>query len=47
MTLEGAIDREAITTRDLIGGNLYLADHPRPRFMSEWGIKDTLGPQNT
>ncbi|KQS72555.1 hypothetical protein ASG39_01980 [Rhizobium sp. Leaf371] len=41
MTLEGAIDRDFIPTRERIGGELCLADHPRPVFQSQWDIKST------
>ena len=44
MTLEGAIDRKAIPTRDTIDGKLVLADHPRPSFMGAWNIKESLTP---
>ncbi len=39
MTLEGAIDRNAITTRAVKDGKLSLVDAPRPLFMAKWGIK--------
>ncbi|MGM4917192.1 alpha/beta fold hydrolase [Tardiphaga sp. 813_E8_N1_3] len=39
MTLEGAIDRDAIPTRAVVGGALILQDKPRPKFMADWGIK--------
>jgi esterase/lipase superfamily enzyme len=41
MTLEGAIDRDFIPTRDRIGGELCLSDHPRPVFQNRWDIKST------
>jgi pimeloyl-ACP methyl ester carboxylesterase len=41
MTLEGAIDRDFIPTRDKVGGELRLADHLRPKFQSQWDIKST------
>ncbi len=41
MTLEGAIDREAIPTRVRVGKNLVLVDQPRPAFQDQWGIKAT------
>lgn len=39
MTLEGAIDRHAIPTRDPRGRDLVLVDRPRPPHMAEWEIK--------
>lgn len=41
MTLEGAIDREAIPTREKNDGKLVLIDQPRPKFQDQWGIKET------
>jgi pimeloyl-ACP methyl ester carboxylesterase len=42
MTLEGAIDRNAIPTRKLdAAGNLVLQDEPRPD-MANWAIKDSV-----
>lgn len=42
MTLEGAIDRNAIPTRTLDGaGNLVLQDAPRPN-MRNWAIKESV-----
>jgi esterase/lipase superfamily enzyme len=42
MTLEGAIDRNAIPTREKVNGQLSLKDAPRPRFMSQWDVKDAV-----
>jgi pimeloyl-ACP methyl ester carboxylesterase len=43
MTLEGAIDRNAIPTREPDGaGNLVLQDKPRPALMESWAIKDSV-----
>lgn len=39
MTLEGAIDREAIPTRAMRDGKLILiGDGTRPKFQADWGI---------
>jgi esterase/lipase superfamily enzyme len=40
MTLEGAIDRNAIPTRRAENVRLILQDASRPRFQSEWRVKD-------
>ena len=40
MTLEGAIDREAITTRREENGRLVLQDASRPPHMLDWDIKE-------
>jgi len=40
MTLEGAIDRDYIPTRDLKDDKLLLKDAPRPANMAAWGIDD-------
>ena len=42
MTLEGAIDRYAIPTREKANGQLSLKDAPRPRFLSQWEVKDAV-----
>jgi esterase/lipase superfamily enzyme len=42
MTIEGAIDRYAISTREKVNGQLLLKDAPRPRFMSQWEVKDAV-----
>jgi len=39
MTLEGAIDRNAIPTRAIEHDRLILQDKPRPKFQSEWDVK--------
>jgi len=41
MTLEGAIDRQALPTRRKDDGKLLLIDQPRPAFQDQWGIKAT------
>jgi esterase/lipase superfamily enzyme len=38
MTLEGAIDRNAIPTRANVNGVLTLQNEPRPKFMAKWEI---------
>jgi pimeloyl-ACP methyl ester carboxylesterase len=38
MTLEGAIDRNAIPTRRQDNGKLVLRDAPRPKYMAKWDI---------
>lgn len=40
MTLEGAIDREYIPTRNLKDGKLDLTEAPRLAGMEQWGIDD-------
>lgn len=40
MTLEGAIDRDYIPTRELKDGKLSLRDAPRPAHIAEWGVDD-------
>jgi pimeloyl-ACP methyl ester carboxylesterase len=43
MTLEGAIDRNAIPTRRReAGGRLVLQDEPRPVHMAAWAIKESV-----
>src|SRR5262245_47634028 len=42
MTIEGAIDRHAIPTREKVNDQLSLKDAPRPRFMSQWEVKDAV-----
>jgi esterase/lipase superfamily enzyme len=42
MTLEGAIDRSAITTRTFVDGNAILTDRPRPAHMMAWNIKASV-----
>jgi pimeloyl-ACP methyl ester carboxylesterase len=42
MTLEGAIDRKAITTRVFVDGKLSLRDEVRPKFIAKWGIKSAV-----
>jgi esterase/lipase superfamily enzyme len=44
MTIEGAVDRGAITTRTTKGGQLSLQDAPRPQFMNNWNIKAAVKP---
>jgi esterase/lipase superfamily enzyme len=39
MTLEGAIDRRAIPTRQFREGRLILCDQPRPAYMHVWNIR--------
>jgi pimeloyl-ACP methyl ester carboxylesterase len=39
MTLEGAIDRRAIPTRQSRDGRLILSDEPRPPYMDAWNIR--------
>lgn len=39
MTLEGAIDRNAIPTRKKVDGKLVLQDRPRPQYQGDWEIK--------
>lgn len=39
MTLEGAIDRHAIPTRDHRDGRLVLQDRPRPEFQARWQLE--------
>lgn len=39
MTMEGAIDREALPTRRNEGGRLVLQDRPRPAFQAAWNVK--------
>lgn len=39
MTLEGAIDREAIPTRRQEGGRLVLTDRPRPAHEANWALE--------
>jgi pimeloyl-ACP methyl ester carboxylesterase len=41
MTLEGAIDRDFIPTREERSGALYLKTGKRPAYMSEWAIKQS------
>jgi pimeloyl-ACP methyl ester carboxylesterase len=41
LTLEGAIDRQAIPTRRLEHDKLFLQDKPRPLHQALWGIKKT------
>lgn len=43
MTIEGAIDRHAITTRKSVDGKLVLIDESRPPFMALWQIKPSAG----
>ncbi|MGV3550034.1 alpha/beta hydrolase [Rhizobium sp.] len=40
MTLEGAIDRDFIPTRELRDDKLHLRDAPRPKYIEEWGVND-------
>ncbi|MCV6575083.1 MAG: alpha/beta fold hydrolase [Cohaesibacter sp.] len=40
MTLEGAIDRNALPTRIHANNQLILQDKPRPKYMQKWGISD-------
>jgi len=40
MTLEGAIDRQAIPTRNFDGRTLELVDKPRPQHLDQWEISD-------
>lgn len=47
MTMEGAIDRHAITTRERgPDGRMFLADNPRPRHQLSWGIKESAQRRN-
>lgn len=41
MTLEGAIDRNALPTRRTANGQLYLQDQPRPKYQLQWDIRQT------
>ncbi|MCA3360787.1 MAG: alpha/beta fold hydrolase [Roseomonas sp.] len=43
MTLEGAIDRRAISTRRIEGGRLTLCNEPRPPYMHAWNIRGVTG----
>ena len=45
MSLEGAISREAIPTRELTDGEFHLVNRQRPKFMDAWKIKEDLGPR--
>ena len=42
MTLEGAIDRNAIPTRETVDGNLILVDRPRPAYQAAIVTKPPL-----
>jgi pimeloyl-ACP methyl ester carboxylesterase len=44
MVIEGAVDRNAITTRTVKDGQLSLQDAPRPQFMKDWNIKAAMKP---
>lgn len=39
MTLEGRIDRNAITTRKKVGAELVLQDQPRPKHYGSWALE--------
>jgi hypothetical protein len=44
MVIEGAVDRNAITTRAQKDGQLSLRDAPRPQFVNNWNIKAAIKP---
>ncbi len=44
MTLEGASDRNAISTREQGAASLELKNAPRPKFQKRWGIDDAAPP---
>jgi len=46
MTLEGAIDRNAIPTRRIEPGGLALQDRPRPKYMAKWDIPHPRKPES-